>query len=177
MQPSRTTFDATSAKNRFGQLLAAASQGPVAIERHGRVVAYVVAPEAFPAPPRPLGQQIASRLRAAGARYASLFGSVARSEARADSDIDVAVSFGKPMTGDLRVAVTGLLAEISGRAVDLVDLEKAAGLILERALGGTEILCEDPADRRRMLARLQRSEDDRRSAERAAKAARARLFA
>ncbi|MBE0615675.1 MAG: type II toxin-antitoxin system Phd/YefM family antitoxin [Burkholderiales bacterium] len=41
------TFDTTSAKNRFGQLLEASSHAPVAIERHDRVVAYLVAPKAF----------------------------------------------------------------------------------------------------------------------------------
>ena len=176
MQPHRRTFDATTAKNRFGQLLEAAAQAPVAIERHGRVVAYVVSPEQFTAARRSLAEQLAGRLRAAGVRYATLFGSVARDEARPDSDIDLAVSFRKPMSADLRIAVTGLVAEIAGRAVDLIDLETASGLILERALSGTEIVCDDAADRQRMLTRLQRSEDDRRSAERAAKAARAALF-
>lgn len=174
------TFDATTAKNRFGQLLEASVHAPVAIERHGRVVAYVVSPAVYAAASLPSTQslqaQLAARLRAAGARYATLFGSVARNEARADSDIDVAVSFGRPMSGDLRVAITGLVTEIAGRAVDLIDLESAKGLILERALGGSEILCEIPADRQRLLKRLQRSEDDRRSAAQAAKMARATLF-
>jgi len=170
------TYDATAAKNRFGQLLEACARGPVAIARHGRVVAWMVSPQALADAPRPLSEQLASRLRATGARYATLFGSLARDEARIDSDIDIAVSYGKPMSADLRVAVTGLVAEIAGRAVDLVDLEAVGGLVLERALGGTELLCEDPTDRQRMLQRLQRSEDDRRSAGRAASAARAALF-
>ena len=36
------TVAATEAKNRFGQVLEQAMHGAVAIERHGRVVAYVV---------------------------------------------------------------------------------------------------------------------------------------
>jgi predicted nucleotidyltransferase len=171
-----TRFDATTAKNRFGQLLEACAQAPVAIERHGRVVAYVVAPRNFPAPPQAMEERLASRLRAAGAAYAAVFGSLARGEARPDSDIDVAVSFGKPMSSDLRLAVTGIVADAAGRSVDLVDLESADGLILARALGGREILCDSVATRQRMIARVRRSEDDRRSAAMAARTARAGLF-
>lgn len=170
------TRDATAAKNRFGELLEACARAPVAIERHGRVVAYVVGPANFQAGPRGTEEILAGRLRAAGAVYATLFGSVARGQARKDSDIDVAVSFGRPMSTDLRIAMTGIIAEAAGRSVDLVDLEKADGLILARALGGTEILCDNAATRRRMGERLLRSEDGRRSAERAARAARANLF-
>lgn len=169
-------FDATSAKNRFGQLLEACAQAPVAIERHGRVVAYAVAPGHFAARPQSMKNRLASRLRAAGAAYAAVFGSLARGEARPESDIDVAVSFGKPMSSDLRLAVTGIVADAAGRSVDLVDLESADGLILARALGGHEILCDSVATRQRMIARLQRSEDDRRSAAMAARTARAGLF-
>jgi predicted nucleotidyltransferase len=172
-----TRFDATAAKNRFGQLLEACARAPVAIERHGRVVAYVVAPGEVSAQPPALEERLAGLLRAAGAAYATVFGSLARGEARADSDIDVAVSFGRPMSSDLRMALTGIVADAAGRSVDLVDLEAAGGLIFARALGGREILCDSVATRQRMIARVRRSEDDRRSAALAARAARAGLFA
>jgi len=171
------TFDATAAKNRFGQLLEASARGPVAIERHGRVVAYVVGPGDFAAVPQTTEEKLASRLRTAGANYATVFGSVALGKARPDSDIDVAVSFGKPMSSDLRMAVIGIVGDACGRGVDLIDLESAAGLIRSRALGGTEILCDSAATRQRMIAMVQRSEDDRLSAAMAARAARAGLFA
>jgi predicted nucleotidyltransferase len=170
-------FDATAAKNRFGQLLEACARAPVAIERHGRVVAYVMAPGEFSAQPQALEDRLAGRLRAAGAAYATVFGSLGRGVARPDSDIDVAVSFGRPMSADLRMAVTGIVADAAGRSVDLVDLETAGGLILARALGGREILCDGVPTRQRMIARVRRSEDDRRSAALAARAARAGLFA
>lgn len=170
------TFDATAAKNRFGQLLEACTHAPVAIERHGRVVAYVVAPGDFPAVPRSMEECLAGRLRAAGASYATVFGSMARGKARPDSDIDVAVSFGKPMSSDLRMAVIGIIADVSGRSVDVIDLESAGGLILAQALGGTEILCDSVAVRQRIIGKVQRSEDDRRSAAMASRALRAGLF-
>jgi predicted nucleotidyltransferase len=140
------------------------------------VVAYVIGPKDFPAVPQTLEDRLASRLRAAGAIYATVFGSVARGQARPDSDIDVAVSFGKPMSADLRVAVLGIVADVSGRSVDLIDLESADALIRARALGGTEILCDSTATRQRMIHKVQRSEDDRLSAALAARSARARLF-
>ena len=170
-------FDATAAKNRFGDLLEACAKAPVAIKRHGRIVAYVVGPGDFAAVPQPMEDRLASRLRAAGAVYATLFGSVGRGQALPGSDIDVAVSFGKPMSSDLRMAVLGIVADVSGRSVDLIDLESADALIRARALGGTEILCDSPATRQRMIAKVQRAEDDRLSAALAARAARAGLFA
>jgi len=170
-------FDATAAKNRFGDLLEACAKAPVAIKRHGRIVAYVVGPGDFAAAPQAMEDRLASRLRAAGAAYATVFGSVGRGQALPGSDIDVAVSFGKPMSSDLRMAVLGIVADVSGRSVDLIDLESADALIRARALGGTEILCDSPATRQRMIAKVQRSEDDRLSAAIAARAARAGLFA
>src|SRR5579859_2852111 len=172
-----STFNATSAKNRFGRLLEACAEGPVAIERHGRVVAHVVAPKDFAAARRPLAERLAARLAAAGAKYAVIFGSVARGEAGADSDIDVALSFGKPMSADLRAAMIGLAADVAGRPVDLVDLETAPALLLARAVGGSEILCDEVATRQRMIGKLIRSEGDRRAAALAARTARTRLFA
>ncbi|MGH8746602.1 MAG: type VII toxin-antitoxin system MntA family adenylyltransferase antitoxin [Burkholderiales bacterium] len=172
-----STFKATAAKNRFGRLLEACAEGPVAIERHGRVVAHLVAPKDFDAANRPLAEQLAARLAAAGAKYAAIFGSVARGEANPDSDLDLALSFGKPMSADLRAAMIGLAADVAGRAVDLVDLETAPPLLLERALRGSEILCDAAATRQRMIRRLIRTEDDRRVAALAARLARKGLFA
>lgn len=39
------TVNATQLKNRLGEVLARATLGPVAIERHGRIVAWLVPPE------------------------------------------------------------------------------------------------------------------------------------
>ncbi|MGH8704631.1 MAG: type II toxin-antitoxin system Phd/YefM family antitoxin [Burkholderiales bacterium] len=44
------TVTATWAKNRFGEVLADALRAPVALERHGRVVAYLVSAETYAAP-------------------------------------------------------------------------------------------------------------------------------
>ena len=174
------TFDATTAKNQFGSLLDACVNAPVAIERHGRVVAYVLGAGLMPqaqAFDSSLNVRLAQRLNAAGAVYATVFGSLARGAARADSDIDVAVSFGRPMSPDLRMALVGLIAHEARRPVDLVDLETAGPLILARALTGQELLCDTSATRARMATKLRHTEDARLTAARAARNARAGLFA
>ncbi len=174
------TFDATTAKNQFGRLLDACANAPVAIERHGRVVAYVLGAGQMPQTglaETSLDARLARRLTAAGVVYATVFGSLARGTARADSDIDVAVSFGRPMSADLRMAMIGLIADEARRPVDLIDLETASPLILARALAGREILCDASPTRLRMATELQRTEDARLTAARAARRARAGLFA
>jgi antitoxin Phd len=39
------TMTSVEAQNRFGQLLDAAQREPIAITRHGRVVAFVISPQ------------------------------------------------------------------------------------------------------------------------------------
>lgn len=41
------SFSSSDAKQQFGQLLKQAASGPVAIEKHGKIAAYVVSPESF----------------------------------------------------------------------------------------------------------------------------------
>lgn len=169
------SVDATSAKNRFGELLEACRTGPIAVKRHGRVVAYVVDPQAY-ATGHPPDERLAAALRGAGARYATVFGSVANGTAAAASDIDLGASVGRAMSRAQRIALIEAAAAASGRAVDLVDLERANGLVLARALKGRELFCDDVRTRQRLVARLLRQADDRRLAERAAGRARASLF-
>jgi len=75
-------FSATTAKNQSGRLLDAAAEAPVAITRRGRVVADVAAPKDFATPAQSLEERLAECLRAAGVRYATLFGSLARGAAQ-----------------------------------------------------------------------------------------------
>lgn len=42
------SITSVDAQNRFGELLERAQRGPVAVTRHGRTVAYVVAPQDMP---------------------------------------------------------------------------------------------------------------------------------
>ena len=55
-----------------------------------------------------------------GVRSLSLFGSVARDEARPDSDIDLVVEFEGPTTFDAHMGLLVFLEDLLGRRVDVV---------------------------------------------------------
>ena len=121
-------------------------------------------------------EKLADRLRSLGARYATVFGSVAANQARPDSDIDVAVLARGPLRTADRERFMTAIAESTGRSVDLIDLSTARGLVLDRALGGREIVCDSTATRSELIVRKLRAADDCRVAGIAAKVARTRLF-
>jgi len=66
-----------------------------------------------------------SRQPAVSAAY--LFGSTAKGTARPDSDIDIAVLFaagiGKEECFDQRLGIAGALEDITGKRIDIVDLQ------------------------------------------------------
>jgi len=121
-------------------------------------------------------EKLADRLRSLGVRYATVFGSVATLQARPDSDIDVAVLNRGPLSTADRERLMMAITESTGRSVDLIDLSTARGLVLDRALGGREIVCDSTATRSELIVRKLRAADDCRVAEIAAQVARKRLF-
>jgi uncharacterized protein len=77
----------------------------------------------------------AARHENAAAVY--LFGSLARGDGRADSDVDVAVLYGKPVApgmGGLKLDLAGDLEERLGRRVDLVVLDHQPPDLIHRVL-------------------------------------------
>ena len=92
-----------------------------------------------------------------GAVAVYLFGSVARGEARADSDVDVGVLFEQepPATLDApQFAVEAELERRFGRAVQVVALNRASSDLVHRALrDGRLVLDRDPAARTRFEVR------------------------
>lgn len=75
-----------------------------------------------------------------------LFGSMGRGEARADSDLDVAVLSEKPLDAQQRKTLIEQLAQCVGRPVDLVDLQATQGPIVGQVLRhGRRLFCEDTA--------------------------------
>jgi uncharacterized protein len=72
-----------------------------------------------------------------------LFGSIASGSYREDSDLDIAVSAQSPLNQEEKIALVSALAESTGRAIDLIDLnsvtEPLLGQIVQhgrRILGG-----------------------------------------
>jgi len=58
-----------------------------------------------------------------GVRSLSLFGSVARDEARSDSDVDVLVEFDGPTTFDGHMGLLIFLEDLLGRRVDVITVK------------------------------------------------------
>ncbi len=65
---------------------------------------------------------------------AIVFGSLARGEARRDSDVDVAVQLPTPLDADRKMQLTADIAAMTGRPVDLVDLRTVGEPLLGQIL-------------------------------------------
>lgn len=63
-------------------------------------------------------------------RLALIFGSIARGSARVDSDIDIAVWAESPLTAETTIRLIETIAQVTGRAVDLVDLTRTGHPLL-----------------------------------------------
>ena len=63
-----------------------------------------------------------------------LFGSVGRRQARADSDLDLAIAADGPLDVSEKMALIEALAQLTSRPVDLVDMQLAGGLLLQEIL-------------------------------------------
>ena len=76
---------------------------------------------------------------------AILFGSLARGEARPDSDLDLAVDAGSALTPDEKACLIADLADCLGRPVDLIDLARAGEPLLGQILRHGQRLqgCDD----------------------------------
>ena len=84
------------------------------------------------------------------ARVVLVYGSTAKGEMRAHSDVDIAVAGNGPLPLDmLAMYQQGLEARLD-RGVDLIDLNRVEGLILHRAVTGGIKIKTDQA----MFARL-----------------------
>ena len=73
-------------------------------------------------------------------RLAIVFGSLAADRARPDSDLDIAVAADEPLTAERKMALIGELASVTGRSVDLIDLETVGEPLLGQILGGGRCL-------------------------------------
>lgn len=91
--------------------------------------------------------------RAADLRLAMLFGSVARGEARANSDVDVAVLADHALTANERIRLIDSISQATGRAVDLVDVMTAGPPLLGEILRDGIRLLGSPAELADLAAR------------------------
>ena len=77
---------------------------------------------------------------------ALLFGSVARGDERAQSDVDIAVGARRALSAAQKIALIEALAESTGRPIDLVDLRTVGEPLLGQILRhGRRLLGSDTA--------------------------------
>lgn len=86
-------------------------------------------------------------------RFAMLFGSQARGIARAESDVDLAVSAGRPLGAAEIMALIGDLGAATGCAVDLIDLAVVGEPLLGQILNHGVRLLGDSAQQAAWLTR------------------------
>lgn len=94
-------------------------------------------------------QGLDNQLRELFARFpqitlAVLFGSIASGSYREDSDLDIAVAAQAPLSHDEKIAFVSALAESTGRAIDLIDLNSVTEPLLGQIVAhGRRILGSD----------------------------------
>ena len=76
-------------------------------------------------------------------QLAILFGSCAKGNATADSDLDLAVQADQPLDAELSIRLIGEIAEQLGRPVDLIDLSAAGEPLLGEVLKGRRLMGSD----------------------------------
>jgi predicted nucleotidyltransferase len=83
------------------------------------------------------------------------FGSLAGGRASFDSDADVAVLAARPLDAEHRRALIRVVAEVTGRPVDLVDLREAGMPLLRIILTEErELFCRDRREKDRIIAKM-----------------------
>ena len=88
-----------------------------------------------PSPPANFEHAILAALRSQpDIRLAIVFGSLARGEAHAGSDLDLAVDVGHTLSASEKITLISALAETTGRPVDLVDLQSVGEPLLGQIL-------------------------------------------
>ncbi|MFC4729352.1 type VII toxin-antitoxin system MntA family adenylyltransferase antitoxin [Coralloluteibacterium thermophilus] len=78
-------------------------------------------------------------------RLAYLFGSLARGQARRDSDVDLAIDTRSPLDAARKAGMIEELTALTGRPVDLVELAGAGEPLLGQVLDGRRLKGHDAA--------------------------------
>ena len=97
------------------------------------------------APDSPLKQTILDAInKHPNIRLAILFGSLASGKEGKESDLDLAIDFGHPISASEKIALVNRLAVAIGRPIDLVDLMAVGEPLLGQIIRhGRKILGED----------------------------------
>ncbi len=90
-----------------------------------------------------------------GVLFVNIFGSIALGTQTPKSDVDIAIDFGRFITADELVAMASELSLLLHREVDIIDLSKSYGAVLEEAIIKGQIIWQkSPAEFARLLKKL-----------------------
>ncbi|GHU26906.1 hypothetical protein AGMMS50256_05350 [Betaproteobacteria bacterium] len=79
-------------------------------------------------------------------RLAILFGSAALGKERFESDVDLAIDIGAPLSAEEKMVLIGELAERTGRPIDLIDLHTVGEPLLGQiVVSGVRMMGDDTA--------------------------------
>jgi len=73
-------------------------------------------------------------LKASNVKFAGIFGSVARGEAKNDSDVDILIKLGKPISLLGLIRLERMISDKLGRNVDLITEDSLSPFIKEEVL-------------------------------------------
>lgn len=77
-----------------------------------------------------------------GLRLVILYGSAATGKMRADSDVDIALLFDRPLDAEQKMMLISRLESVLHREVDLIDLFALSGTILKQILRKGRVLIQ-----------------------------------
>ena len=92
------------------------------------------------------------------ARFATIdlaivFGSVAKNQAGAESDLDIAINTQTPLSVKEKIEIISALAEATGRPIDLVDLREVGEPLLGQIVQHGQMIIGSPTQKAALLSK------------------------
>ena len=84
---------------------------------------------------------------------AIVFGSVAKNQAGAESDLDIAINTQTPLSVKEKIEIISALAEATGRPIDLVDLREVGEPLLGQIVQHGQMIIGSPTQKAALLSK------------------------
>ena len=84
---------------------------------------------------------------------AIVFGSVAKNQASAESDLDIAISAQTPLSVEMKIKLISALAEATGRPIDFVDLKEVGEPLLGQIVQHGQMIIGSPTQKAALLSK------------------------
>ena len=100
-----------------------------------------------------MGDFIKVLARFATIDLAIVFGSVAKNQAEAESDLDIAINTQIPLSLEEKIEIISALAEATGRPIDLVDLREVGEPLLGQIVQHGQMMIGSPTQKAALLSK------------------------